>query len=81
MYTTLEECHEALRVAEQDVIGDMGEEALEAGYADIVEAVAWDIEDKQLLLEFCRTTLGWVPQQMRRQRQLPVAAWELESQY
>ena len=40
MYDTYEEAEQALRTAELDVIGDMGEEALEVGYSDIVRAIA-----------------------------------------
>ena len=41
-YDTIDKAFEALEVAEEDVRGDMGEEALDAGYNDIVEAIAWD---------------------------------------
>lgn len=40
VYTTYEEAAEALGTAELDVKGDLGEEALEAGYADIVNSIA-----------------------------------------
>lgn len=40
-YTTIEQAFAALESAEADVAGDMGEDAVEAGYADIVESVAW----------------------------------------
>jgi hypothetical protein len=41
-YDTIEKAFAALESAEEDVRADMGEDAVEAGYADIVEAVAWD---------------------------------------
>ena len=40
MYQTIEEAQSALRTAEMDVAADMGEEAVEAGYSDIVHAIA-----------------------------------------
>lgn len=41
-YDTIDKAMDALADAEHDVIADMGEEALDAGYADIVEAIAFD---------------------------------------
>jgi len=41
-YNTIEKAFAALELAEEDVRADMGEEAVEAGYADIVEAIAFD---------------------------------------
>ena len=41
-YDTIDKAFEALESAEQDVAADMGEDAVDAGYADIVEAIAWD---------------------------------------
>lgn len=41
-HTTLEDALQHLDDACEDVRADMGEEAVDAGYADIVEAVAYD---------------------------------------
>ena len=45
-YDTIEKAFAALELAEEDVRADMGEDAVEAGYADIVESVAWDCTPK-----------------------------------
>lgn len=37
---TIEDAMQSLKDAEADVAGDMGEEAVEAGWSDIVHAVA-----------------------------------------
>lgn len=37
---TIEDAMQSLKDAEHDVAGDMGEEAVEAGWSDIVHAVA-----------------------------------------
>lgn len=66
-YKTYEQARAALRDAEADVIGDMGEEALEDGYGDIVSAVAWNCTP-EVALELFRTTLGYVPQQFAQSR-------------
>lgn len=58
-------CH-ALECAENDVRADFGEEGLEAGYADIVAAVAIQFPP-DVALELCWTKLGWVPQDVVRQ--------------
>ena len=42
MYTTIEEAFLALQLAEADVAEDMGEDAVDAAYSDIVESVAID---------------------------------------
>jgi hypothetical protein len=39
-YDTIDDAHDALRAAEQDVAADMGEEAVEAGWSDIVHSIA-----------------------------------------
>lgn len=39
-YRSIEEAQEALRLAEADVAGDMGEEAVESCWLDLVAAVA-----------------------------------------
>jgi hypothetical protein len=41
-YDTIDKALAALAVAEDDVRADMGEDAVDAGYADIVEAIAFD---------------------------------------
>lgn len=41
-YNTIDEAFDALESAEEDVRADMGEDAVDAGYADIVEAIAFD---------------------------------------
>lgn len=41
-YDTIEKAFAALESAEEDVRGDMGDDAVEAGYADIVESIAFD---------------------------------------
>lgn len=38
-YDTIEKAQEALRLAEADILADMGEEAVEAGWGDIVRCV------------------------------------------
>lgn len=40
IYTTIEEAQMALRTAELDVRADQGEEAVEAGWGDIVRSIA-----------------------------------------
>jgi hypothetical protein len=40
MYDTIEEAMNALHTAEMDVAADMGEEAVEAGYSDLVHSIA-----------------------------------------
>jgi hypothetical protein len=42
MHTTYEDARQALADAEADVAGDMGQEAVEAGWGDLVHAVAGD---------------------------------------
>lgn len=61
MITTLEEAFAALADAESDVRADMGDEAVDAGYYDIVEAVCWEISDTAVARELCRRTLGYIP--------------------
>lgn len=39
LYTTYDQAAEALKIAETDVINDMGEEAVEECWFDIVESV------------------------------------------
>ena len=39
-YTTWDEAQEALTAAERDVVADMGEDAVEECYHDIVDSVA-----------------------------------------
>lgn len=41
-YDTIDKAFAALESAEEDVRADMGEEAVDAGYADIVEAIGFD---------------------------------------
>lgn len=53
-----------LALAEADVRGDMGDEALEAGWWDLVCGVAAQIPHKAVRFEFCRVTLGYIPQQV-----------------
>ena len=40
MYGTIEEATQALREAEMDCAADMGDEAVEQGWADLVHSVA-----------------------------------------
>lgn len=40
LYTTFDQAQDALTAAETDVAGDMGEEAVEECWADIVDSVA-----------------------------------------
>jgi hypothetical protein len=41
-YDTIDKALDALESAEDDVRSDMNDEAVDASYADIVEAIAWD---------------------------------------
>ena len=41
-HTTIESAQDALAKAEADIAGDMGEEAVEAGWSDVVDIVAQD---------------------------------------
>lgn len=63
--TTLEECHKNLADMESDVRADYGDEAeelIEGGaYRDLVVAVLWDVQDREVAREFVRTTLGYMP--------------------
>jgi hypothetical protein len=67
---TIEAAEAALASAEEDVIGDFGEEGLEAGFADIVAAVAIQFPP-DVAVELCRMKLGWVPADVRRVHNLP----------
>lgn len=40
MIASIEEAQEALQTAEMDVVGDFGEDAVEAGWSDIVRSIA-----------------------------------------
>ena len=72
-YTTLEAARAGLADMVEDVRGDMGEEAVEAGYSDLVVAAAYDCTDA-VALELCRTELGWIPTEL--QKRLPKQEWE-----
>ncbi len=41
-HTTIEQAQKALAKAEADVAADMGEEAVDAGWSDVVDMVAQD---------------------------------------
>ena len=41
-YTTIDAAEAALKTAEADVLADMGEDAVEAGWYDIVQSVAFE---------------------------------------
>jgi hypothetical protein len=56
-HESIESAEQALAAAEQDVIGDFGEEGLEAGYADIVRSIAGDCEPG-VAAELLRRKLG-----------------------
>lgn len=67
---TVEVALAALECAENDVRADFGEEGLEAGYADIVAAIAIQFPPA-VAVELCRRTVGWVPADVRRIHNLP----------
>lgn len=67
---TIDHAEQALAMAEDDVRGDFGEEGLEAGYSDIVGAVAMQFPPA-VAVELCRRTLGWIPADVRRIHHLP----------
>lgn len=60
-----EEACEALDCAEESVRDDTGEEAIEAGWSDIVAAVASQFRP-EVARELCRVKLGWEPADVRR---------------
>lgn len=74
--TTYAEAEKMLADMEADVLADMGEEAVEAGWTDIVEAACLQIEDDSVVEEICRCKLGWMPQQLRKLR--PKAALKFD---
>lgn len=57
----------ALQDSISDVRADMGDEAVDEGYADIVEAVAWNCDDATAR-ELFRAELGYVTQTFARLR-------------
>lgn len=57
-YTTIEEAQKALRDAEHDVMMDFGEEAVEAGFSDLVDSIAIDCTPA-VAAELRRRERGW----------------------
>lgn len=53
MYETIEDARSALTEAKMDVEADMGADALEAGYSDVVHAVA-DMCSPEVAAQLCR---------------------------
>lgn len=65
MYTTIEECREALEAALSDTAGDNGiavEDLDESAAYDLICAVAHSTDVISVRNEFLRTELGFIPQ-------------------
>ena len=58
-YQTIEELRLAFAGAEQDVIGDFGQEAWDSGYADVAQSLVDDCVPE--LRQWCydRREIGW----------------------
>ena len=60
--TTYDEALHDFEVAMEEAQADNPEVEVDA--CDMVVAVAWDIEDDEVVSELCRTQLGWVPREL-----------------
>lgn len=60
MITTVDQANIELEAAIADMRSEFGEEVDDC-VADLVEGVAYNIENDEVAREFCRTQLGYVP--------------------
>lgn len=61
MFSTVDQALEELTKMEADVEADMGEEAVEAGFYDLVVSVAQMCTTFSVANEFTRLKLGYLP--------------------